>query len=98
MRYLLVKEVAKKWNISERSVRNYCTQGRVDEARLNGKTWEIPEDAQKPGRINRKKEVPKTLLEILQEEKKNRYSGGIYHKTQIDLTYNSNHIEAVSDS
>ena len=55
MRYLLVKEVAKKWNISERSVRNYCTQGRVDEARLNGKTWEIPEDAQKPGRINRKK-------------------------------------------
>lgn len=93
MRYLLVKEVAKKWNISERSVRNYCTQGRVDEARLNGKTWEIPEDAQKPGRINRKKEVPKTLLEILQEEKKNRYSGGIYHKTQIDLTYNSNHIE-----
>ena len=71
MRYLLVKEVAKKWNISERSVRNYCTQGRVDEARLNGKTWEIPEDAQKPGRINRKKEVPKTLLEILQEEKKN---------------------------
>lgn len=93
MRYLLVKEVAKKWNISERSVRNYCTQGRVDEARLNGKTWEIPEDAQKPGRINRKKEVPKTLLEILQEEKKNRYSGGIYHKTQIDLTYNSNYIE-----
>ena len=93
MRYLLVKEVAKKWNISERSVRNYCTQGRVDEARLNGKTWEIPEDAQKPGRINRKKEVLKTLLEILQEEKKNRYSGGIYHKTQIDLTYNSNHIE-----
>lgn len=93
MRYLFVKEVAKKWNISERSVRNYCTQGRVDEARLNGKTWEIPEDAQKPGRINRKKEVPKTLLEILQEEKKNRYSGGIYHKTQIDLTYNSNHIE-----
>ncbi len=33
------------------------------------------------------------MLEILQEEKKNRYSGGIYHKTQIDLTYNSNYIE-----
>lgn len=38
-------------------------------------------------------EQPHTLLEILQEEKANRYSGGIYHKTQIDLTYNSNHIE-----
>ncbi len=33
----------------------------------------------------------KPLLEILTEKKK--YFGGIYHKTQIDLTYNSNHIE-----
>lgn len=33
------------------------------------------------------------LLNILQEEKESKYSGGIYHKTQIDLTYNSNHIE-----
>lgn len=35
----------------------------------------------------------KPLLEILTEEKKKKYFGGIYHKTQIDLTYNSNHIE-----
>lgn len=33
------------------------------------------------------------LLDILQEEKANKYSGGIYHRTQIDLTYNSNHME-----
>ena len=33
------------------------------------------------------------MLSILQEEKKSKYSGGIYHKTQIDLTYNSNHME-----
>ena len=33
------------------------------------------------------------MLFILQEEKKSKYSGGIYHKTQIDLTYNSNHME-----
>lgn len=33
------------------------------------------------------------LLDILREEKADRYSGGIYHKTQIDLTYNSNHME-----
>ena len=39
---------------------------------------------------------PKTLLEILQEEKSSGYSGGIYHKTQIELTYNSNHIEGSS--
>ena len=93
MRYLLVSEVAKKWDVSERSVRNYCAHGRVNGAFLAGKTWNIPENAEKPERSNKKKERPMTLLDILQEQKTSRRSGGIYHKTQIDLTYNSNHIE-----
>ena len=93
MRYLSVTEIAKKWNVSERSVRNYCAQGRVNGAFLTGKTWNIPENAEKPERSNKKKEQPITLLDILQDEKKSKYSGGIYHKTQIDLTYNSNHME-----
>lgn len=93
MRYRSVIEMAKKWNISERSVRNYCAQGRVNGAFLTGKTWKIPENAEKPERSNKKKEQPITLLEILQEQKTNKYFGGIYHKTQINLTYNSNHIE-----
>jgi len=92
MNYLTASEIAKKWCVSERSVRNYCAQGRVQGAVLNGKTWQIPEDAKKPERSN-KKQQSKTLLGILQEEKTSKYSGGIYHKTQIDLTYNSNHIE-----
>ena len=93
MRYLSVAETAKKWDISERSVRNYCAHGRVPGAFLTGKTWNVPEDAAKPLRANQKENKPKTLLSILQEEKKSKYSGGIYHKTQIDLTYNSNHME-----
>ena len=93
MRYLSVADTAKKWNISERSVRNYCAQGRVEGAFLAGKTWRIPENAVKPERSNKKVKPPTTLLDILQDEKTNKYSGGIYHKTQIDLTYNSNHIE-----
>lgn len=93
MRYLSVAETAKKWDISERSVRNYCAHGRVPGAFLTGKTWKVPEHASKPLRANQKENKPKTLLSILQEEKKSKYSGGIYHKTQIDLTYNSNHIE-----
>lgn len=93
MRYLSVVEIAKKWNISERSVRNYCARGRVQGAFLTGKIWNIPENAEKPERSNKKKEHPLTLLNILQEQKTSKYSGGIYHKTQIDLTYNSNHIE-----
>lgn len=93
MGYLSVTEIAKKWNVSERSVRNYCAQGRVQGAFLTGKTWNIPENAEKPERSNKKKASPLTLLDILQEQKASKYSGGIYHKTQIDLTYNSNHIE-----
>ena len=93
MNYLSVAEIAKKWNISERSVRNYCAQERIPGAVLIGKTWHIPENAEKPARSNGKKTPVETLLSLLQEEKRTKYAGGIYHKTQIDLTYNSNHIE-----
>lgn len=93
MKFLSVSEIAKKWNMSERSVRNYCALGRVDGAFLTGKTWNIPEDAVKPDRANKKNNPPKTLLEQLFAEKKAKIHGGLYHKLQIELTYNSNHIE-----
>ena len=93
MQYFSVAQIAKIWNVSERSVRNYCAKGRVPGAFLIGKTWNIPEDARKPERSKKKKRQPITLLDILQEEKESKYAGGIYHKTQIDLTYNSNHME-----
>ncbi len=93
MKYLTVEEIASKWNLSERSVRNYCENGRVDGAILDGKTWKIPLNAEKPLRKERLKKLPNKLLERLKLEKNNKISGGIYHKIQIDLTYNSNHIE-----
>ncbi len=93
MNYLSVKETALLWNISERSVRNYCAEGRVPGAFLTGKTWNIPENATKPERVSKTPAAPKTLLDILKEEKRTQAHGGIYHKIQIELTYNSNHIE-----
>ena len=93
MGYLSVAEIAKKWRLSERAVRNYCAQGRVSGAFLTGKTWNIPEDAQKPSRVRAQAAAPTTLLSVLQREKQSRLPGGIYHRVQIDLTYNSNHIE-----
>ena len=93
MKYLLVSEAAKRWNISERSVRNYCAHGRIPNALLNGKTWYLPENAEKPERVNKHSALPRTLLEVLQAEKASKLSGGIYHKVQIDFTYNSNHME-----
>lgn len=92
MEYISVAKAAEKWGISQRSVRNYCANGRIADARLIGKTWYIPADARKPERIPRKKAAP-SLLQLLREEKRSRITGGIYHRIQIELTYNSNHME-----
>lgn len=93
MKYCSVEEFAKKWNVSKRTVRNYCARGRITGVFLTGKTWNIPETAEKPLRRKRSKKSVNTLLSVLQREKENRLSGGIYHRLQIDMTYNSNHME-----
>lgn len=93
MDYLSVAEIAKKWNMSERGVRNYCAQNKIPGAFLTGKTWNIPENAEKPSRKNKKCDIPPNLLARLKLEKSSSLKGGIYHKIQIELTYNSNHIE-----
>lgn len=93
MEYLSVARTAEKWGISQRSVRNYCSAGRIPGAFLTGKTWNIPADAGKPSRARRKDAAPATLPDILKREKSSKRSGGIYHKIQIELTYNSNHME-----
>ena len=93
MEYLSVAKTAEKWNISPRSVRNYCAEGRVPGAFLTGKTWNIPVDAEKPNRARRRDAALPSLLDVLKEERSTRRTGGIYHKIQIDLTYNSNHME-----
>lgn len=93
MNYLSVSQMSKKWNMSERGVRKYCAEDKIPGAFLTGKTWNIPENAEKPERKNKKRDEPQNLLERLRAEKKASVKGGIYHKIQIELTYNSNHIE-----
>ena len=93
MKYVSVSEAAKRWELSERSVRNYCASGRIPGAVLEGKTWKIPEEASRPVRKQRSGKVSADLLTRLKEEKEAGISGGIYHKVQIELTYNSNHME-----
>lgn len=91
MEFLTVSQVAKEWNISERMVREYCKQGRITGAHLIGKSWAIPTNSTKPKKQTKK--ITNQLLEVLTREKTAQMKGGIYHKTQIELTYNSNHIE-----
>ena len=90
MEYISVIQFAEKYGISERTARNYCATGKIDGAFLTGKTWNIPTNAELP---QKGKNKLSPLLTRLREEKASKLKGGIYHRTQIDLTYNSNHIE-----
>lgn len=93
MNYISVSEFAKKWKVPERTIRNYCATGKIKGAFLTGKTWNIPEDAVLPKKESKKKFSDNVLLNNLKEQKDMKLKGGIYHRTQIDLTYNSNRIE-----
>lgn len=93
MKYITINEISKKWGVSERSARNYCASGRVIGAYLEGKTWMIPIDAVKPARQIRHAIKIRNLLDTLKDEKDSSLKGGIYHKLQVEMTYNSNHME-----
>ena len=90
MEFISVTQFAEKYGISERTARNYCAAGKIDGAFLTGKTWNIPIDAALP---KRGKSKVSPLLQRLRDEQQAHLKGGIYHRTQIELTYNSNHIE-----
>ena len=91
MEFVSVKDWARAHGVSERTVRNYCASGKIPGAYLIGNTWTIPASAERPGRKTSRELSP--LLAALRDQKAGKAKGGIYHRVQIDLTYNSNHIE-----
>lgn len=93
MDYISVNEFSIKHGIPERTVRNHCASGKIKGAFLTGKTWNIPADATLPLKSSAVKLSKNPLLHHLKEQKEMQLKGGIYHRTQIDLTYNSNRIE-----
>lgn len=46
--YLSVRETSYKWNVSERRVNQYVTEGRIPRVERFGRSWAIPENAKKP--------------------------------------------------
>lgn len=91
MEFISVKEWAELHGVSERTARNYCANSKIPGAYIVGKTWNIPADALPPKRP--KSTIISPLLQTLRDQKEGHVKGGIYHRIQIDLTYNSNHIE-----
>lgn len=47
--YFSIREMSEKWGVSERRINQYCTEGRIPGAQKFGKSWAIPEGAEKPG-------------------------------------------------
>ena len=93
MKYITVAEAAEKWGLTPRSVQIHCEKGNIPGVNMLGKSWRIPADAQRPRRKPRSKGLPADILAILKSEKRGHISGGLYHRLQIDFTYNTNHME-----
>ncbi len=55
MEYISTQTASKKWNISERRITQLCREGKIANARKEGKLWMIPEDAAKP--VDRRKRL-----------------------------------------
>lgn len=90
MKYVKTSELAAKWGISDRSVRKYCSNGLIKDAKKIGKTWYLSSDVEKPV-FNKAKSI--NLINTLLNEKENKKKNGLYHYSQIVFAYNSNKIE-----
>ena len=88
MRLIPEEEYAANHSLTVQTVRDYCAEGKLPGAVQEGEMWRIPADAPLPDEV---KHSP--LLLALREQMESKMRGGIYHRAQIDLTYNSNHIE-----
>ncbi len=55
------KEMAKLWGVTERTVTTFCKTGKIPGAVKEGKSWRIPDEAEKPvdGRVLSGKYVKK---------------------------------------
>lgn len=57
------KEMAEVWNVTERTVTTFCKSGKIPGAVKNGKSWQIPDNAEKPidGRVSSGKYIKKSM-------------------------------------
>lgn len=102
MKYLTTSQIAEKWGLTERRIRMMCQEGKIEGAFLVGKTWNIPENAEKPKRVNAKSVSPKNKLKeilSLKEELDHKRPlteaelKRLNEEFMIEYTYNSNAIE-----
>ena len=95
-----VKEASTKWGISERRVRTLCSTGQIVGAVHNGRSWFIPNSAEKPT-DGRHKDFQDLLNSIESKWQKlnncrpltKGEMARLYEEFAVEYTYNSNAIE-----
>lgn len=89
MEYITVKEASEKWKVSERMIRKYCEQGKVEDAIHAGSVWIIPMEAQKPNEVKSKPIPLNPLANKVVSQRQKNYHYGIYEYIQVNLAYSS---------
>lgn len=82
MRLIPEEEYAANHGLTVQAVRGYCAEGKLNGAEQEGEMWRIPADAPLPDGAEHS-----PLLLALRDQMESKMIGGIYHRTQIDLTY-----------
>lgn len=89
MDYITVKEAAEKWKLSERMVRKYCEQGKIEGVIHAGSVWILPMDAAQPNEVNQKKAKITPFANKVMYQRNKGYHYGIYEYIQVNLAYSS---------
>ena len=97
---ITTKQAAEKWGISDRRVRILCANGQIEGAFQKGKSWMIPDNAQKPtdGRVKSKENLLEQIerKKALLDECRPLTEGEVarlHADFMVEYTYNSNAIE-----
>ena len=94
MDYMTVKEASEKWKLSERMIRKYCDQDRIEGVIHVSGVWAIPVDAPQPNETKPEvMELTPLAKKIVYQRNKNNHFG-IYEYIQVNLAYSSNRSHA----
>lgn len=88
MEYITTKEASEQWDVTERTVRRYCEQGKIEGAIHAGNLWVIPMDAICPGNVDRSGDLRPLANKVVYQRAKNNHFG-IYEYLQVNLAYSS---------
>lgn len=88
MEYITTKEASEQWDVTERTIRRYCEQGKIEGAIHAGSLWVIPMDAICPSNADRSTDLKPLANKVAYQKSKNNHFG-IYEYLQVNLAYSS---------